>query len=381
MPERLNLYATASRGTEPFLAQELSALGAKKVKQERGGLRFSANVHELVRLAIHSRIAMRLLLPLGSFEVVGAEGLYDAVKTIAWEEWLTPRHTFAVEASLSNSEHVHSGFVALKCKDAIVDRMREKCGSRPNVDTKTPDMSVVVHLSKQSLTVSLDLCGEPLFKRGYRVETGVAPLKETLAAAMLQAANYQGEEPLVDAMCGSGTIAIEAALIAQKRAPGLHRDFAFVHWPTLGANIGSLVKEGQREAAAQVRVAPHPIYARDYDADVLKAAQKNARAAQVSDTIRIEESDALRAEPPEGAAGVVLSNPPYGDRIHGGGQKGMKSFYFALGERMQQWPSWKMGFLVGNQAFESAFHRRPTRVVPMSNGPIDCNFYWYGARE
>ncbi|HET9451610.1 MAG TPA: THUMP domain-containing protein, partial [Aggregicoccus sp.] len=214
MAERLALFATTARGTEDLLAEELVELGARRIRQDRGGVRFMASLDEALKVCLWSRIAMRVLYPLGEFEAKGAEGLYAAVASVPWEQHLTPSHTFAVEATLKDSEHSHSGFVALKVKDAIVDRMRQKSGSRPDVDTKNPHVSVVAHLVKEKLSLSLDLCGEPLHRRGYRVRPTPAPLKETLAAALLRSAGYTGQEPLVDPMCGSGTLLIEAGLIA-----------------------------------------------------------------------------------------------------------------------------------------------------------------------
>lgn len=379
MAERLPLYATASRGTEPFLAEELESLGAKKVRQDRGGVRFHANLHEALRILVHTRIAMRVLYPLGDFDVEGADGLYEATRSVPWEEWLTPRHTFAVEATLKDSEHSHSGFVALKVKDAIADRMREAKGQRPDVDSRHPDVAVVVHLAKQHLAISLDLSGEPLFKRGYRVMTTPAPMKETLAAAILRAAGYDGSEPLADPMCGSGTLVIEAGHIATRRAPGLKRDFAVSRWPRFAAEVKPLLDEVKREAHAQVQPGLFPLFARDKDADALAAVKRNVTAAGLGALVRIEEADVLHAPPPGGPPGLLVTNPPYGERLGSGGQKGMKSFFFKLSESLGHWQKWRMAVLAGNPAFESAFHKKPTRRLPLWNGPIECRLLQYGA--
>ncbi len=380
MAERLSLYATTTRGTEPLLLAELESLGAKKLRQDRGGVRFLANVYEVARICVHSRIAMRILMPLGEFEVHGADGLYEACSTIEWETWLTGDSTFAVEATLKDSEHNHSGFVALKLKDAIVDRLREKLGVRPNVDSRAPDVSVVAHLAKTTLTLSLDLCGEPLFKRGYRVQSTVAPLKETLAAAMLMAAKYDGETPLCDPMCGSGTLVLEAALIATRRAPGLKRAFSMERWPSLTDTLAPIMAEVRREATAQIRPAPHPIVARDYNEDAIFALRKNVTHAGFSGSIRVEEQDATRGTPPEGPPGLVVTNPPYGERIGSGGQKGMKTFFYALGEAFSGWSGWRLAILAGNPAFESAFHRKPASRLDLFNGPIECQLLIYEPR-
>ena len=326
MPRRLPLFATAARGTEELLADELTELGAARVRADRGGVRFLANLHEALRIAVWSRIAMRLLWPLAEAEVHGAEGLYDAAHEVPWEEHLDPGATFAVEATLRDSEHSHSGFVALKIKDALVDRLRERRGGRPDVDTRRPDVRVIAHLAGTRLSLSLDVVGAPLNRRGYRVRPTVAPLKETLAAAILRAVGYTGDEPLVDPMCGSGTFLIEAGLVAVHRAPGVHRTFGL-----------------ERE-------------------------------------VSIAEADATRPLPLEGLDhGLLVTNPPYGDRLGQGGQKGMKTFYFHLGERLGALRGFRMAVLSGNPGFEAAFHHRPLRRRPLWNGPIECALLEYPA--
>ncbi len=379
MAERLPLFATASRGTEPLVAAELETLGAKKVRQGRGGVTFMANLDEAMRLIVHSRLAMRVLYPLGEFEAPGADGLYEAAVSVPWEDWLTTTSTFAVEATLTNSEHTHSGFVALKIKDGLVDRMRKVKGERPNVDTQSPDVQIVAHLNKTKLSLSLDLCGDALFKRGYRIKTTPAPLKETLAAAVLMASGYTGEEPLADPMCGSGTIVIEAGYIATNRPPGLKRHFAVERWPSMGEKARALLDEVKSEAASKLRDAPFPILGFDRDEEALEAAQRNVAAAGLSASVRIEQADAVHGEPPADVPrGLICTNPPYGDRLSAGGQKGMKTFYFQLGEGMNRWAGWRMAFLSGNSAFESAFHHRPIKRTPMFNGPIECTLIEYG---
>lgn len=376
---RLPIFATCTRGTEAFLAIELEALGCKRIRQDRGGVRFMAALDEILRVCLHSRIAMRVLYPLGEFEAPGAEGLYEAARQVPWEDWITPNMTFAVEATLKDTEHTHTGFVALKLKDGIVDRLREKFGSRPNVDTHEPDVSVVAHLAKTKLSLSLDLCGDPLFKRGYRIKTTVAPLKETLAAALLMAAGYTGEEPLADPMCGSGTLIIEGAWMAMKRAPGLKRRFALENWPQFSKQAVPLLEELRREAIAQQRTVPFQFIARDYDEEALLAVRRNVVAAGLSTSVKIEEADVLRSEPADGPAGLLITNPPYGERIGEGGQKGMKSFFHSLGNSLGKWTGWKLAVLAGNPAFESAFGKRPNKRSELWNGPIACELLQYPA--
>ncbi len=279
MAERLPLFATAARGTEALLAAELEALGAKKVRQGRGGVRFSANLLEALRICIWTRIAMRVLYPLGEGEAIGAQGLYDAVAGVPWEEHLTADSTFAVDSTLKDSEHDHSGFVSLKVKDAIVDRLRDKLGARPDVDTKDPDVRIVAHLVRNQLSLSLDLCGEPLHRRGYRVRPTVAPLKENLAAAMLAAVGYVGTEPLFDPMCGSGTLLVEAGMIAGNRAPGAWRKFGVERWPHLGEEASGMLLDLKSDAVKAQRPIAHPISGCDKDEEAFEAATRNVAAA------------------------------------------------------------------------------------------------------
>jgi putative N6-adenine-specific DNA methylase len=296
---------------------------------------------------------------------------------VPWEEHLTPGHTFAVEATLRDSEHSHSGFVALKVKDALVDRMRGTLGARPDVNTRNPDVSVVAHLARERLSLSLDLCGEPLHRRGYRVRPTPAPLKETLAAALLRAARYTGEEALVDPMCGSGTLLIEGGFIARRRAPGIGRSFAVERWPHLGARAKELLEDMRADARRHERKVLVPLRGFDKDPDALEAAWRNVKAARLSEEIQIAEGDATKPLPlPEGG-GLLITNPPYGERIGSGGQKGMKSFYFKLGENLRSLDGWRVFILSGNPAFESAFHARPSIRRDVWNGPIACTLLGY----
>jgi putative N6-adenine-specific DNA methylase len=382
MPERLPLFATTPLGTEDLLADELRELGAARVRQDRGGVRFHANLREALRICLWSRIAMRVLYPLAEAEARGADGLYRAAGAVPWEKHLTARSTFAVDSSLKDSEHAHSGFVSLKIKDAVVDRLRSKLGARPDVDTRDPDVPIVAHLSGHRLTLSLDLAGQPLHKRGYRVRTTPAPLKETLAAAILRAARYTGDEPLWDPLCGSGTLVIEAALVAARRAPALGRRLAVERWPHRSGEVRALLQELRDEARAGERRPPFPIVGSDRDPEALDAARRNAAAAKVAGAVQLVERDAIAAAQPSPVPGpgLLVTNPPYGDRLGSGGQKGMKTFFFQLGEALGSLEGWRKVILSGNPAFESAFHARPARSRALWNGPIRCQLLEYPAR-
>jgi putative N6-adenine-specific DNA methylase len=359
----------------------MAELGAKKIRQDRGGVRFAANWNEALRICIWSRIAMRVLYPLGEEQVRGAPGLYDAARSIAWEEHLTAQSTFAVEATLRDSEHRHSGFVALKVKDAIADRLRARLGRRPNVDVRNPDVRIAVHLAREKLSIALDLAGNALNQRGYRVQPTTAPLKETVAAALLRAAGYIGAESLVDPMCGSGTILIEAGLMAANRAPNA-RKLGVERWPNLGPDAKRILDELRTEAKTLERKPPFPILGFDRDQGAVRAARRNVAAAKLDDSLRLAVADATQQLPLDGIPpGLLITNPPYGSRLIAGGQKGMKTFYFKLGQSFRRLQGWRILILAGNPAFESAFHAKPSSAQTFWNGPIECRlFAYYGIK-
>lgn len=228
----MKFFVTAAKGVEELVAGELAALGIVAPKIERGGVSFQGRLADGYRACLWLRTASRVLLNLGEFPCSSPEELYAGVRRINWPAYLTPDMTMAVDSILRDSAITHSGFLALKAKDAIVDSIRDKFGRRPDVSPKTPDLQVNVHLVKNSCTVSLDMAGEPLDRRGYRLDRNKAPLRENLAAALVAFSGWCGEVPLFDPMCGSGTIVIEAALQAANVAPGLLRErFGFQGWP------------------------------------------------------------------------------------------------------------------------------------------------------
>lgn len=377
MGERLDVFATTARGTEGVLAGELTELGARRIRQDRGGVRFRADLAETLGICLWSRIAMRILYPLGVFEAGKTEEIYAAASQVVWEEHLNETSTFAVEASVRSAEQHHSGFVALKIKDAIADRLSARLGSRPDVDTRAPAVRIVAHLAGRTLSLSLDLCGQPLNRRGYRVEPTTAPLKETLAAAILRLAGYDGEQPLMDPLCGSGTILIEAALIARRQAPSLRRPLAVERWPFLGEKARPILHDLRSAAERQQRPAPHEIVGFDKEERAIRAAHRNVRAAGLGDTIRLSVGDATNLPALSTQPGLLVSNPPYGDRLRGQGQQAMKSFYYRLGQSLSELAGWRIVLLAGNPAFESAFHLRPVRRQALFNGPIPCTLLEY----
>lgn len=369
-----SFFATAAAGTESLVVRELEALGATSVRAHPGGVRFHGTLETGLRACLWSRVAMRILEPLTRFPVDDADSLYDGVRAIDWPSYLNAKTTFAVEATGMTDALRHTHFTALKVKDAIVDRMRESVGQRPSVDARNPDVLVVVHLGRGRCEVSLDLSGEPLFKRGYRSAPVRASLKETLAAAVLMTAGYDGESPLVDPMCGAGTLAIEAARIARNEAPGLARSFGVERWPAFGAKERAVLDRLRAEAKALMRTSTPDIWACDKDPDAVAAARTNVARARVS--VRVDEADARELSGFD-AGGWIVANPPYGERLEAGGRKQLKSFFWQLGQRWRTLSGHEIAVLAGGSEFESAFGLRPVSRTKLWNGPIQCTLLRY----
>ncbi len=380
----LSWYATCPRGAEPALEQELLALGAKGIRAGQGGVRFTGPRAIALRACLDLRTAMRVLEPLGDFAAADAQGLYEGARALPWGELLTPEQTIAVQASGSAPGLDHTHFVGLKIKDAICDVLRDKTGARPDVDTRDPDFLVVAHLKNGRCQISLDLGGELLSNRGYRVRTVKAPLRESLAAAVVLLSGWDRARPLHDPLCGSGTIAIEAALLASGRAPNGARPLACERWPSTAEedkkSLALLRHELHERALQALRAGVPPILASDRDREAVEATVVNARAAGVSDLVRAYEADArdLKSLQP---AGQIISNPPYGERLEAGGRKPLKTFFHALGAAVRGLPGHRAAILAGSEDFESAFGMRPRYRQEMWNGPLRCQLLLYEVRE
>jgi putative N6-adenine-specific DNA methylase len=370
-------FMTASAGTEDLLADELRALGVTSLRQVRGGVRFQGETSTALEACLWSRVGMRLLLPLGSFDANDAEQLYEGARRIPWNDHLGPRHTLAVDATGTSEQLRHTHFIGQRIKDAVCDVIRERHGSRPSVDPREPDLRIVAHLSRGRCDLSLDLAGEPLFKRGYRKEPTRASLKETLAAAVLLAAGYDGSRPLHDPMCGSGTLAIEAALIAKNRAPGLNRAFGVERWPSFGPADRKLLGDLRVKAREAERPELPRIVGSDRDPEAIVAARANVHFAKVP--VELFEKDAREIDPLV-PPGFVVTNPPYGERLDGGGRKQLKTFFWQLGQRWRTFEHHRIAVLAGGPEFESAFGLRPLHRRRLYNGPIECELLAYEPR-
>jgi 23S rRNA (guanine2445-N2)-methyltransferase / 23S rRNA (guanine2069-N7)-methyltransferase len=369
----IRYFATAAKGTEDLLAAEIEALGARGVEKGRGGVHFRGDLAVALDANLWLRTAMRVLEPVAEFAAPDADALYEGVKAVRWEDRITPRHTLAVDASVRDSGVTHSHYAELRVKDAIVDALRDRVGSRPSVDKRDPDLRIVLHLARNRATLSLDLSGEPLFQRGYRKSPARASLKETLAAAVVLGSGWNGETPFHDPLCGSGTIAIEAAMIAAHMAPGINRAFGVERWPTFGEAERRLLTERKEAAKALARALRVPILASDRSEEAITAAKVNAHAAHLMLQIRVADARQIEALSPPG---TVAFNPPYGERISPG-NKTLKTLYWQLSQRMKNLSGHTVAVLAGHPGFEGAFGIRPTSRRALFNGPIPCELLVY----
>ncbi|MDB5966099.1 MAG: putative methylase, partial [Polaromonas sp.] len=320
---QLQLFLPCAAGVEALLATEVRRVTGLDGKAWRAGVQLQGSWREALQLNLHSRLAQRVLIELQHNQYRSEQDLYNAAANVAWEVWFTPKQTFKVEITAQHSPLTSLNFAALKIKDAIADRFRAKFDVRPDVDTRWPDVRVYVHLTVDTVTIYIDTSGEPLFKRGWREDKGDAPLKETLAAAMIAASGWDLQckdgVPLYDPCCGSGTIAIEAAQIACSIAPGINRRFAFQKYLPFQAHVWEGLLD-QAEAAITEPTAS--VFGSDVSFRMVDFAERNAERAGVAHAVQFRGGDALQRMPPA-PSGVMLVNPPYGERIDVAGVAGI----------------------------------------------------------
>lgn len=367
-------FATTGKGVEELLAGELRELGMEGVALESGGVRFTGDISACWRANLWLRTANRVLMPLAVFSCTTPQELYDGVRAITWTTWLTPEMTLAVDCNLRDSAMTHSGYVALKSKDAIVDALRDRYGRRPSVDTRDPDLRVNVHLVKNCCTVSLDTSGAPLDRRGYRLSRTEAPLRETLAAALVELSGWDGNLPLADPMCGSGTILIEAALKAARLAPGLLRPgFGFQRWPGFDPGLWDrLVSEARETARPSIGV---PVTGFDRLPKALEVARQNAARAGVGGLVTLTRGEFRDFTPPQGP-GVLLFNPPYGQRLSE--EEELKPLYKQIGDVMKQRCTGYTAYLfTGSPELAKSVGLKASRRFVLFNGPIECRLLKY----
>ncbi|MCB4412320.1 class I SAM-dependent RNA methyltransferase [Synechococcus sp. MU1611] len=375
---RLSAVAVLPQGLEAAGSEELTDLGAHSVKPGRRAVSFEADMACLYRMHLQARLPFRVLRQVASFPCQGRDDLYDGIRqALDWERWLHPSMTFRVDVTGTAPGLNHSHFTALQVKNALVDAQRDLWGERSSIDLDDPDLSLHLHLGRGVAELSLDGSGGSLHRRGYRAAMGAAPLKENLAAGLIRLTGWDGSSPLVDPCCGSGVLLIEAALAALQQAPGLERRFALEGWADFQPELWE--KEVDRARQRRRRDLTVPLLLGiEADPAIADQARANVEAAGLSGIIRISTSPFEDETLPDGP-GVLVCNPPYGQRI--GDEQELDALYSALGQFVRREASgWQLWLLSGNPKLTGALRLKASRRIPVSNGGIDCRWLQYDIR-
>lgn len=367
-------FAVTSRGLQEPLVEELAELGLKNVEKGPGGAYFESNWEGCYRANLLSRLSSRILKPVLDFTAYNGEELYGQIRRHDFTKYIDLNQTFKVEASVQECAIHDQRFLAMKVKDAVVDQFREKSGERPNIETDTPDFKIFVRGFKNQYQVSIDTSGDALFMRGYRREAGLAPMKETLAAGLVRLSGWKKDRPIVDPMCGSGTILIEAALDALNVAPGsMRRGFGFERLKGFEQGVYDQVIDEVVEK--EIEELPFKFYGFDTDRKVLQIAKENAKRAGVDHLIEFKNESIATLKPPvEG--GLMITNPPYGTRI--GDEDNLKDLYRDLGHTLKhQFQGWEAWILSGNKDLILEMKLKASRKHFVYNGGLECRFLRY----
>lgn len=366
--EQERLIAKTMQGLEPVLADELRALGAEGVEEGCRMVSFLGDKRMMYRANFFLRTAIRILKPLFSFEARTPEEVYGASLSYDWSGIIDPQKRFAVDSVVNSELFKHSGFVALRLKDAIVDQQRNAYGRRPYVDTVNPHIRIHLHIQGSTCSVLLDSSGDSLHMRGYRVEQNAAPLNEVLAAGLILLSGWDMEEPFLDPLCGSGTLPIEAALIAKGIAPGLFRKhFGFENWADFDPDMyAEIYNDDSMETDREPL-----IIGSDVSTHAVEMAMMNVTNAGLAKSIRISRQSVFDSSP-SSKPGVVITNPPYGERVK---QFQLDNFYRQLGDTFKQrYAGWNVWMITGNRQVMKSFGLHPSKTITLFNGPIECKF-------
>ena len=375
MEQEFELIAKTFMGLENVLAQELTQLGANNIQIGRRMVAFTGDQEMMYRANFQLRTAIRILKPIAHFKAHSAEDMYDEVRKIDWSQYIEQGKTFSVDSVVYSEEFRNSRFVTYKVKDAIVDQFREATGTRPNISVSNPDIRLNIHIAEDQATLSLDSSGESLHRRGYRQESVEAPLNEVLAAGMILMSGWKADTDFIDPMCGSGTLLIEAALIARNINPGVFRKaFAFEKWPDFNQELFDTIYNDD----SQERDFAHHIYGYDVDMKAVNTARLNVKAAGLSQTVTVEQQDFKDFKKPAEKS-IIMTNPPYGERIS---TPDLLGTYKMIGERLKH----EFG---GNEAWilsyrEECFEQiglKPSIKIPLYNGSLECEFRKYALFE
>ncbi|MBQ7947452.1 MAG: RNA methyltransferase [Bacteroidaceae bacterium] len=368
MMEEFELIAKTFQGLEEVLAKELVALGANNVQIGRRMVSFTGDKALMYKANFHLRTAVRILKPILHFKASDADQVYNVIKSIEWEKYLDANSTFSVDSVVYSDVFRHSKFVAYRVKDAIADYFNEKTGRRPSVRLNNPDLIFHIHIAQEDCTLAFDSSGESLHRRGYRVETGAAPINEVLAAGLIMLTGWDGECDFIDPMCGSGTLPIEAALIARNIAPGVYRQgYAFEKWKDFDSDLfRSIYEDDSKE-----REFNHKIYGYDIDGRMVACARKNIKSAMMGDIIEVECRDIKDFVQPEKRA-IMVVNPPYGERLV---SDKLLQIYENLGSRLKHAFQGNEAWVISSSydCFDKIGLKASARI-PLYNGDLDCEF-------
>jgi putative N6-adenine-specific DNA methylase len=366
-------FATCPRGLELILAGELRLLGAEKVHAVGGGVQFGGDFFLCYRANLESRVASRILWQVATDRYRDEEDIYRSAYALPWTEWFDGARTIRADISATKSPLTSLNFVTLKIKDAVCDKIRRLTGRRPSVDTRKPDISIQGHLTDRDFSLYLDTTGEPLFKRGTRLATGEAPLRENLAAGILRLTGWEPGLPLLDPMCGSGTFLLEAAQMALDIAPGLGRDFAFEKFKNFnGRRWRELL---QRSQARQRPKLPQAIYGSDLSGGALKAARANLMASGLEKVVSLKQANLLEIAAPA-KEGIIVTNPPYGVRL--GEQRELAEFYPKFGDILKKnFTGWRAYILSADMRLPKLIRLAVSKRTPLFNGALECRLFEY----
>ena len=366
-------FATCPRGLEPVLADELRQLKAEKIHAVGGGVQFDGDFFLCYRANLESRIASRVLWQVATDDYRNEDDIYRTAFALPWTDWFEPARTIRVDVSATKSPLTSVNFVTLKIKDAVCDKIRRLSGRRPSVNTREPDIPIQGHLTDRDFTLYLDTTGEPLFKRGMRIVTGEAPLRENLAAGILRLAGWVPGTPLLDPMCGSGTILLEAAHMAIDIAPGLGRHFAFEKFKNFDGHRWRELR--QRSVSRQNPKKSQAIYGSDLSGDVLKAARANLMAAGLEKIVSLKRANVLEISAPA-KEGIIVTNPPYGVRL--GEQQTLAEFYPKLGDVLKKrFSGWRAYLLSADMRLPKLIRLAASKRTPLFNGALECRLFEY----
>ena len=371
-PGEFRMVAKTMQGLEGVLAKELLKIGGREVEEHKRAVSFIGDKGTMYKANYLLRTALRLLMPVSSFSVTSEQEFYEGIRSIDWEQWLGPDDTLAVDCTLNTEIFNHSYYIAQKTKDAIVDQFRDKYNRRPSVDTEFPTLRINIHISREEVNVSLDSSGYSLHKRGYREDTGRAPMNEVLAAGILLLSEWHPRFRLIDGMCGSGTIPIEAALYANNIPPGYFREkFGFEKWKDFEPELWEKITDG---ALDRISSDVQDITGIEISHNTLRKARENVKLAKVEDIVKTINADFFEWTPPEGK-GFLFLNPPYGERMD---QDDTETLYKQIGDTLKKkYSGYEAWMITSNPEGMRAVGLRPSRKITLFNGPLECRLLKY----